>query len=341
MVTEKKTTKPKVKSSKKPKSKKIKNKTLKLVKSSNSSASRENPFPQGFSIPEVKPPDGFRGLSPTQALMEYGKPLMEMIPMPDDVSKANEVFGIVTTIWNYAIDEKLSTMRKPSEAEMVTLIQEKLGLDQQRAHDFFQMMVERKHFLFPDDIQPKNSPVRFIRKEVSYLISRFDYDRLNPSPEVLPPNVLDTKLVKNLNKLDQYIRQSADDDKLEKLFLKVQDGFSERFNIWLAEKGVSEHQKQFSFIAEVFLDFIYCYEHEPLLTWKDEPGKYLVEFAVDFLLRKTSLEPWEYTLAPSALRRLYRFLYEKEYLDKPPDVMIEFIDILDPHFIEHLKEQFS
>jgi len=151
MVTEKKTTKPKVKSSKKPKSKKLPKKNIKLVKLS--PPSQENLFPSGPSVPDLQPPDGFRLVSPTQAIMEYGKPLMEMIPMPDDVSKANEVFGIVTTIWNYAFDEKLSTMRKPSEAEMVSLIQEKLGLDRQKAHDFFQMMVERKHFLFPDEIK--------------------------------------------------------------------------------------------------------------------------------------------------------------------------------------------
>ena len=86
MVTEKKTTKPNVKSSKKPKSKKLPKKTLKLVKSSNSS--QENLFPSGFSVPDLQPPDGFRLVSPTQGIMEYGKPLMEMIPMPDDVSNS-------------------------------------------------------------------------------------------------------------------------------------------------------------------------------------------------------------------------------------------------------------
>ena len=338
-MREKKTPKPKVMNSKKPKSDKLPKKSIKLVKSS--LPSQEDPFSSGFSFPEVRPPDGFRGLSPTQALMEYGKPLMEMIPMLDDVSKANEVFNVVTLIWNYAIDEKVSTIKKPSETEMLSLIREKSGLDQEKAQNFFSMMVERKHFLFPEEIQPKNSPTRFMRKEVSYLITRFDYDRLNPSQEVLPPNALDTKLVNNLNKFDQLIRRSADDDKLEKLFLKVQNGFSERFNIWLKLKGVGEYQNQFSFIAEVFLDFIYCHEHEPPLTWKDGPGKHLVEFTVNFLLRKTSLEPREYTLAPSALRVLYRFLYEKEYLDRPPDVMIKFMDVFEPYFIQHLKERFS
>ena len=341
MVTEKKPPKPRVKSSKKPKSKKLPKKTLKLVKSSNSSASRESLFPSGPSVPNLQPPDGFRMVSATQAIMEYGKPFIEMIPMPDDVSKANEVFGVVTTIWNYSIDEKVSKRKKPSEREILSIIQEKLDLDQQKAHDFLSMMVERKHHLFPDELQQKNTPFMFMRKEVSYLITKFDYERLELLPEVLPPNAIDKKLIKNLNKLDQYIRLSADYDKYEKILLKVQDGFFERFNIWLDAKGVSEHQQQFSFITEVYLDFIYGYEHEDPLILKDGPEEYLVEFVVDFLLRKTSIEPWEYTLAPAALGLFYIFLYEKEYLDKPPDVMMEFIDILEGDFIEHLKEQFS
>ena len=53
------------------------------------------------------------------------------------------------------------------------------------------------------------------------------------------------------------------------------------------------------------------------------------------------MEPWEYTLAPATLRLIYRFLYEKEYLDEPPDMMMEFIDILEPPYIDVLKEQFS
>ncbi len=89
------------------------------------------------------------------------------------------------------------------------------------------------------------------------------------------------------------------------------------------------------------MDFIYGYVHEQPLTLKDKPGKYLAEFTVDFLFRKTSTEPWEYSLAPATLKLFYSFLYEKEYLDEPPDIMIEFIDILDHHYMDFLKEQFS
>ncbi len=103
---------------------------------------------------------------------------------------------------------------------------------------------------------------------------------------------------------------------------------------------MGEYGDQFCFIVGTYVDFIYGYEHQPPLTLKAEPGKYLVEFIIDFLLRKTSMEPREYTLAPAALRLLYTFLYEKGYLHEPPTLMIGLIDIMDGHFIEHLKEQF-
>ena len=339
VVTEMNPPKPRVKDSKKPKLKKLPNKTLKLVKHSH--PSQENMFPQGFSFPNLQPPDGFRLVSASQALTEFAGPFMEMIPMPDYVSKANEVFGVVTTIWNYTIDEKVIQKKNQSETEMVSLIQEKLGLDKDKSHDFLSMMVERKQYLFPAEVQQKGSPFMFIRKEVISLISRFDYEGLKLNPEVLPPNALDIKLVRNLNKLDQYIKRSADYDKYKKQLLNVLDGVFERFNMWLAEKRVIEHQDQFSFIIEEYLDFIYTYEHEPPLILKDGPEKYLAEFVMDYLLRKTPMEPWEYTLAPSALRLFYRFLYEKEYLGEPPDGIVDFMDKLEPVYIEHLKEQFS
>jgi len=341
MVTEKKTTKPKVKSSKKPKSKKLPKKTLKLVKS-NPSPFPMGPFSPGFSFPEVEPPDGFRVVSTTQALMEYGVPLMEMIQAPNrDANNLTEVFRLVTEIWNYAIDDKVLLRVKKSKEEILSLFHNGLGVDMEEANHLLSVMLKRKQFLFPDEIQPKRTPFTFMRKEVSYLITKFDQDKLNLHPKVLPPNALDIKLVENLNKLDLYIKLSADYDKYEKLLLKVQDGFFERFNIWLAEKGVSELQEQFSFIAEVFVDFIYGYEHQQPLTLKDGPGKYLVEFMIDSLLHETSMEPWEYTLAPSALRLIYSFLHEKEYFREPPDSMFELLDTLEGHFIDYLKEQFS
>ena len=295
-----------------------------------------------FHLTDIKPPDGFRSVSMTKALMEFASPIMDIVSLPnDDIQKTNEIFSVGTEIWNYTIDESISKKEKKSEKEMLSLISQRLGLDQDKASEFLSMMVERKHHLIPDEIQPKGSPFMFLRKQVSYLISKFDNEESSLSTEIFPPNAIDMELVQNLDWMDQHIRVSKDYDKCEKIFLKVQDIVFNRFKTWLTRKGVSQYHEQFAFIVGMYIDFIYGYEHEPPLTLKDGPGKYLAEFTVGFLLKKAALEPWGYTLCPSALRLFYTFLYEKEYLRDPPEVMVEFLDILEPHFIEVLKEEFS
>lgn len=289
----------------------------------------------------MEPPDGFRAVSMSQALWDYGSPLMEMIPAPEDVTKANEVFSTVTSIWNYTLNDTLKKKDRKSKADILALIQKELGLDLNKANDFFSMMEERKHFLFPSDIQPKGSPFLFMRKEVSYLINRFDYENLKLGTEIIYANKIDLKVFKDLEKLDQRILKSAPYDKYEKLFLKLQEELPHRFHAWLEGKGVEEYRDVFAYLSDVYISFIYGYSHEEPVTLKSGPGKYFVEFMVEFLLLKTSMEPWEYTLAPAAIKLFYTFLYEKLYLIDFPKRMIGLIDRLEPHFIDILKEQFS
>lgn len=336
-MTEKKIPKSKAKPSKKIKPKKAAKGSKEPLESPSSNG---NSFPPGFLFPDIQPPDGFRKLSASQAIMEFGKPLLEMVLAPNNVSEANEVFGVVPEIWNFTIDEHAGISGRKTEKQMITLISKRLGWDRDKSSNFLSMMVERKHFLFPEEMQPKGTPYMFMRKEVSYLITRFDDEGLNLGAEIIPANGLDSKLLKKIHKLDHEIENSKDYDKLEKLFSDIELELLERFSRWLVQKGVGEHADQFCFIVGTYVDFIYGYEHQPLLTLKAKPGKYLVEFTIDFLLRKTSMEPWEYTLAPTAIRLLYTFLYEKGYLDEPPTLMIGFIDMIDGHFIEYLKEQF-
>ena len=339
-MTDKKPTKPVSKNQKKSKSKKQTKKPLKLVKLANQS--HHGLFPASVSHADIQPPDGFRSVSTTQALMEYASPIMDIAPLPtNDIKRANEILNVATEIWNYTIDESILKEGKKSEKEMLSLISQRLGLDQDKANEFLSMMVERKDFLFPDEVQPKGYPFMFLRKQVSYLISKFNNEELNLSKKILDPNVTEIGLVENIDRLDQYIVASADYGQFEKLLLKVQDTVFDRFKIWLSKKGVSKHQEQFAYMAGVYLEFMYGYEHEQPLILKEGPGKYLVEFTVDFILRKVSFEPWEYTLVPSALRLFYTFLYEKGYFHEPPNVMTEFIDRLEPRFIDILKERFS
>ena len=338
-MTDKNPTKPVSKVPKKSTLKKPSQKTLQVVKSSKQS---ENiPFLPNISFADMEPPDGFRVVSMSQALWDYGSPLMEMIPAPEDATKANEVFSTVTSIWNYTLNDTFKKKDRKSKADILALIHKELGLDQAQANDFFSMMVERKHFLFPSDIQPKGSPLLFIRKEVSYLINRFDYENLKLGTEIIYANKIDLKVLKSLEKLDQYILKSASYDKYEKLFLKVQKECPDRFHVWLEGKGVEEYRDILTYLSDVYISFIYGYSHEEPVTLKSGPGKYFVEFMVEFLLLKTSMEPWEYTLTPAAIRLFYKFLYEKLYLVDYPKRMIDFIDRLEPHFIDILKENFS
>ena len=150
---------------------------------------------------------------------------MEMMPAPEDIVKANEVFSVATSIWNYTLNDTLKKKDKKSKAEILALINKELGLDQTEANDFFSMMVERKHFLFPSDVQSKGSPVMFMRKTVSYLINRFNYENLKLMTEIIYANKIDLKVFKDLEKLDLRILKSTTYDKYEKLFLKVQEEF--------------------------------------------------------------------------------------------------------------------
>jgi len=325
-------TRHKSKHSKKHKSKK---QSIKKLRSENSQ------LLSSLSFSDLVPPDGFRTVPIPHALVEYAHPLMEMVPDPEDIVKSVELLEIASNIWYYTLNDVLEEKDKKSKADILALIYKELGLDQAEADDFFSMMVERKHYLVPNDIQPEGSVFQFMRKEVCYLIDRFDYEELKISLEIIPPNTLDLKVMKNLEKLDKYIRRAADYDKYEKLSLNVWEECLDRFNIWLTNKGVAEHQDIFTDLIYDYISFLYDYLHEETVTLKSGPSEYLVEFMLEFLLLKTAMDPWEYTLYPAAIKLFYEFLYEKGYLVEPPDTMIEFIDLLEPYFIEILKKRFS
>ena len=161
------------------------------------------------------------------------------------------------------------------------------------------------------------------------------------NPEPIHPTADDLKVIHNLNRLDQCIIRSADYDEYVELLWDVQHGCLERFQLWLTNEGIEEHQDKFAVLAEVYITFIYDYEHMEKVTLNSGPGKYFEEFIVDYLFKKTSMEPWVYTLCPTSIKLFYKFLYEKGYLVKSPDSMIEFIDRLEPYYLDILRERFS
>ena len=56
--------------------------------------------------------------------------------------------------------------QKPSRTAIVDTMQTTLQMDRQQADAFFERMIARKAYLFPDEIQPPGSVTLFMRKEV-------------------------------------------------------------------------------------------------------------------------------------------------------------------------------
>ena len=100
-----------------------------------------------------------------------------------------------------------------------------LVLNEKKAQTFFTDMIERYHYLFPPEIQPKPPPMfMFIRKEVRHLIRPFDYGRISfAMEEAIPPGQDDLEFIGKLSTLDHHMTKESDYDEYEKLLLSLEE----------------------------------------------------------------------------------------------------------------------
>jgi hypothetical protein len=290
-------------------------------------------------LPHLGAPEGFRSIPFAQAMMEYAKPLMELLEQGgkeafDDAMQAAMV------LWNYALSLEEGHESRKIEKDILKTMRASFDLDETAAQALFTKMIERHGYLFPPDIQPKGSPFMFIRKEVRHIIGPFDYDTLDLSDDIIPPDRKDKALVERINKLDSQISAGIEYDKYESLFLSLKDECQARFERWLMDKGLSQDVALFSDCLHIYFDFIYGYMHDDTITLKSVPFLYFVEFFEDFLLRKMMAGPNEYVYWPPALKLFYGFLQEKGYLERSKKI-VDDISKVEPYFIEVLKKQFS
>lgn len=313
-----------------------KKRTLQLVKS------RPKPEPQIIyrpGLPHMGAPEGFRSISMSQAVMEYAKPLIELVE--DNEKGLNDVLQISMMLWNYALSVEQDGEDRIIEKEILKGLEANLDLDKSEAQALFTKMIQRRSYLFPPDKQPKaGTPFMFIRKEVRHLIKPFDYKNLLLSNEIIPPDQNDRDVMNKIDRLDSYIYQGTEYDRYENLFLSLKDECQDQFKKWLIAKGLKDDVQDFSSCLNAYFDFIYGYMHDDIVVLKSIPNIYFVEFFEDFLLRKVLTEPNEYVYWPPALKLFYQFLYEKGYLENHEEI-IEKIDRVEPYFIKVLKKQFS
>ena len=287
---------------------------------------------------EIDAPEGFRPISISQAMMEYTKPLMEYAKS-GDIDELNEIMPISMMLWNFT--SKVSDRSAEQRSQVVNAMKSKFNMEDNVAEELFDMMIPRKEYLFPEEVQPKFPPtIMFIRKEMSHIVAPFNYSGLNFSPEVIPPDEKDRATIEKINKMDQYIIDRTEYDQWEDFFFSMLEEVQDRYVEWLIAKGAAEHSQRFAYCLDTYLNFIYMYMHDDLTILKTVSPVYFDEFFSDYLLRKLMAEPHVYAMFPPAIQFFYRFLHEKGYLDNPEKI-IRIIDKMEPGFIEVLRKRFT
>ena len=294
-------------------------------------------------LPHMGAPEGFRSISMTQAILAYGKPIVDYFE--EDIDSFNQGMKIATLLWNYASDLEKGRGNKELKrlkVEALRTISGILGINEIESHKLFTDMIERHQYLFPPEIQPEPpSMFMFIRKEVRYLIRPFDYGKIEFAiEEAIPPSKADIKFINRINTLDYHIINGSDYGEYEKLLLSLEDECTTIFEKWLKAKGFKDDATSYSGCLKIFLSFIYGYMHDNVVLLKSVSGIYFLEFFEDFLLRKMMTEPQNYVYWPPAIKLFYQYLSEKGYLTDSKDI-IRKIDEIEPYFITILKKQFS
>ena len=290
------------------------------------------------AISDIETPEGFRSISMSQAMMEFSQPLMEYLEQ-GVVDEINDVFEIGMGLWNYALNLE-GVDNQQIKNELLKQIQTTLELSEIETWNLFNEMIERKSYLFPPDIQPKNPMIMFIRKEGEYEIRPFDYTKLNYSDSPILADETDIELIVSINQMDAYIIEGAEYDEWESHFFKMQEDCSERYKNWLKGKGLEDYfAEEFPYCIGIYLNFIYQYGHDHDIILKTITEDYLEEFFGDFLLRKVLVKPHEYTQWPPAIKLFYQFLGEKGY-DSKLEKLITLVDNIEPIFIEILRERY-
>ena len=287
------------------------------------------------------PPEGFRTISSSQAMMEYARPIMEKTESEGDLEGAMQVAMV---FWNYSLALKTGE-KDPVLVDMEKKIRSALmkdfKMDEASARDFMDMMVTRYGHLFPEDIQPKGVPFMFIRKEIKYLIRPIEDVRIKLDETPVAIQKKEKSLIEKLRKLDGMMDGDMDYDSIETLLSSVKEPAAEFFQNWLITKGLETRlADNLSDCLFLWLDFIYAYGHDEDTCLASVPASSWDEFFHDFLLRKMMVEPPIYVNWPPALKLFYRYLSDRGFVENP-DETGQFIRSAEPDFYDLLKRQFS
>jgi len=323
----------------------IKRQTKAKVKAKKKRQARLNSQPVHFierpAISDIVAPKGFVTIAASQAIMEYAKPLMGKDST--DINDLNAKLELASSLWNLSISKQKDDQQEYLRwmEKVKTSAANVLKVDEQERDRIIHEMIERYSYLFPEDIQPAPSSMfMYMRKDLSYLIVPFDYNRIKfKVKETIPPDAEDRKLVHKIKELDGHILKGSDYDKYEKLSFSVEDDCQKLFERWLIAKGLEGKPTEYSSCLSLYITFIYRYVHDEPVLLKAVPEGYIIEFFEDFLLRKVICKPFEFLYWPPALKLFYKFLIEKGYMEN--EFILGMLDAIEPHFLKILQKRYN
>lgn len=292
------------------------------------------------AVADIDVPDGFRAVTTTQAIMEYGQPVMDLVE-EGNTDGLNAAMNLVMQIWNYTLMLEEGKHDEELAGDITKQFSSLFKMSREDVLEFMDVMVERKKFLLPPDIQPKFTRYSFIRKEVSHIIPQFDYVSNALSDEQMPPDDDDRKLIDMIHQMDRNITEKVGYSAYEKFCMDMEQECRKQYEKWLKEKGLDEELSgELSWNIELFLTFVYRYMHEDVVTLEYIPPDCFAEFFMDYVLRKVVAKPHEYVRFMPSVKYFYRFLSEKGYEVRLYDETLNFIDVIEMHFLKRLREQF-
>ncbi len=335
MAKKKKDKKSAAKRSAKAQQRKKQKRKLKVIKGKSDYTRVERP-----NLDNMKAPPGFLAVSISQALMEYSKSIMDFEDS-GSIGDMDKNLQVTSLLWNYAITMESGDVDDKSEKDLLDMIQLSWQVEQSEAQKLLDKFIAKKHEMFPPDVQVKGSPMMYMSKVISHLVAPFNYKQLQLSKEIFPPDEKDKIFIVSLETIDSYIHQEKNYSDWEDEYFSMEKACNESLSKWLKKKGISGNiAREFPFLAEIFLNFVYRYIHDDIVVLKSVHRIYFEEFLFDHVLRKVMMEPHEHVDWPPMLKLFYTFLYEKEYLEDSTS-FIDVIDGLEPEFINALRERFG
>ncbi len=283
------------------------------------------------------PPEGFRSISVSQAIMKLTEETMKIINYyATDLRSMNKVIAVTMPIWNIisAKTQGKDELKKEAIKQIKKLSKVKI----KEAEALFENIKERFEYLSPINIQPENPSTVFYRKEIAFPIKPY---KLNiPSGKSYSLTKDDNIFLKNLNKLDNYIENESDYSEYEDLSFEIEGIISKNLEHWMKAKGFSEEDIDLAYDANFIIGFVYHhYDHESLVLLKNMNLESFEEFYFRFLLRKMAAKPNDYPRYIPALKLLFLYLDDIGYTQTSKTIKI--IEGLEDEFIEMLKDEFT